>query len=363
MKTRTKFVAGTMVVAAFGIAAAVTVAGGKEDDDTRTVEVVRGNIVRKALAVGRIEPEVEVSVKSQLSGVVRKEFADMGDFVRAGAPLLEIQPNPTPLELVEARRQVEMNGIGLAELKRRRDRLDSLRSNNYVSQEEFEAVDRQYSEARLRLKMARERLALLESGRVTIGKQKVETTITSPITGFVLEKMVEIGDPVVPLTTYQEGTVLLTMAEMGHLLFRGTVDEIDVGLLRESMPATIKIGALPGSSIQGELTKISLKGKKEENATKFPVEIALHPNDTTVLRAGYSANADIVVERRDSVLVIPERLIRFSGDTTRVQVKLAGAKTEERVIRTGLSDGIHIEVLSGLEEGERVVEPPPREIS
>src|SRR3989304_2068312 len=156
--------------------------------------------------------------------------------------------------------------------------------------------------------MARERLGLLEEGKVNVATDRIETVVRSPITGFILEKTVEIGDPVVPLSTYQEGTVLLTMAAMSDLLFRGTVDEIDVGKLKEGMPVLIKIGALPAADVEGRVAKISLKARKQDNATVFPVEISLADTHGAVLRAGYSANADIIIARRDSALMIPERL-------------------------------------------------------
>ncbi|MCG8468112.1 MAG: efflux RND transporter periplasmic adaptor subunit [Gemmatimonadetes bacterium] len=364
MKRGTKVLVSTIVVAAIGgTAFMVSTAGGSEDGTSRSVVVERGEIVDKALAVGRIEPLVEVSVKSQLAGVVRRMYKEPGEYVQRGEPLLEVQPNPTPIELVEARRNVELREIELDQLERNRNRLEELRAQDYVSAEEFESVDRSYNEAKLQVQIAQERLALLSEGRVTIGEEQVETVITSPIAGFILEKMVEIGDPVVPLTTFQEGTVLMAMAEMEELLFRGTVDEIDVGRLSEGMPVEIKIGALPEADVGGRLSKISLKGRDEENATIFPVEIAVAPAQGTTLRAGYSANADVIIERRSDVLVIPERLVRFEDEAAFVTLWMGPEETEEREIETGLSDGINIEVTSGLAEGDRVMEPPQREIT
>jgi HlyD family secretion protein len=364
MKRRTKIILGAVgAVTIIAVGSAVILGDGKaKNGEARTIEVSRGEIVDKALAVGTIVPEVEVSVKSMLSGVVSKEFADIGDFVEAGMPLLEVKPNPTPLELVDARRQVELKQIELDNLKKEIGRQRSLQEKGLVSQQEFESVQRRYSESAIQVQMAKERLALLEKGKVTIANENIETVVKSPIKGFILEKMVEIGDPVVPLTSYQEGTVLMTMADMKDLIFRGTVDEIDVGRLRETMPAQIKVGALPSAHISGVLNKISLKAKKEDNATVFPVEISLEHTNGSVLRAGYSANADIIIEKRDSVLLIPERLVTFSGDTARVTVKLPDGNTEERVIETGLSDAINIEVVSGLKKGDMVVEKPPKEI-
>jgi HlyD family secretion protein len=364
MKQHTRYLIGAIIVigGAAGVAVVRSKADGTEDGTTKTVTVERGEIVDRALAVGTIEPEIEIEVKSQISGVVRARFADVGDFVRAGDPLLEIKPNPTPLELAEARRQVELRRLELENLRKDAGRLVALKDQGLVSDQEYEGTQRRLSEVEVQVQMAAERLALLESGKVRIAGDDIETVVRSPITGFILEKMVEIGDPVVPLSTYQEGTVLLTMAEMSDLLFRGTVDEIDVGKLEEGMPAAIKIGALPDARVDGRVAKISLKARKQDNAAVFPVEIALVDTHGAILRAGYSANADIIIARRDSALVIPERLVRFAGDSATVTVLLADGKTETRTITTGLSDALNVEVRSGLAEGEKVVEPPQRQI-
>ncbi len=364
MKRRTKIVLGVLglgIVLA-GVGVVRSKAAGSADGTTKTVPVSRGQIVEKALAVGTIEPRVEISVKSQISGVVGRLYADVGDLVKAGDPLLEVKPNPTPLELADARRQVELRQIELDNLKRDITRQSSLKEQGLVSEREYEATQQHYAESQVQLKMTQERLALLEEGKVNVANDRIETVVRSPITGFILEKTVQIGDPVVPLTTYQEGTVLMTMAEMKDLMFRGTVDEIDVGKLHEGMPVTIKIGALPEAKIDGMLSKISLKAKKQESATVFPVEISLVDMHGTQLRAGYSANADIIIAQRDSAVMIPERLVTFAGDSATVTVLLPDGKAEKRAIKTGLSDALNVEVVSGLKEGEKVVEPAPREI-
>lgn len=363
-----------LVVIVVVTAAVMSSGNGEEDNEIPAVEVTRGDIVDKALAVGTIEPRVEVSVKSQVSGVIKRQFADVGDFVNAGAPLLEIQPNPTPRELIDAERQIELREIEVAQLKSEFERQQQLFEKQLIAKQEFERAQRSYEEAKLQVQMAREQLALLREGRVTTSKGNIETLVRAPVSGFILDKMIEIGDPVVPLTTYQEGTVLMTMANMDDLIFRGTVDEIDVGRLRESMPTQIKVGALPGAEVTGALSKIWLKATKEENSTVFPVEIEIveavkrdlsQPEaepTPVVLRAGYSANAEIIIEQRNDVLLIPERVVEFEGDSASVRVLLADNQTEERLIETGLSDAINIEVLDGLEEGDKVREKPPKEI-
>lgn len=342
---------------------AVRLLGDDGSSEVRTVEVVRDSIVRKALAVGNIEPDVEVAVKSQVAGVVGRLMVEEGDFVEAGQPLIEVRPNPTPIELADAKRQVQLREIDLENLSRDVERKRELRDKEYITQEELETAERSFQQAQVQAQMARERVALFETGRVRIDNRNIEGVIRSPIDGFVLETLVEEGDPVVPLSNFQEGTVLATMAAMDNLIFRGTVDEIDVGRLREGMPASIKVGALPEASVEGEVHSISLKARSEDNATVFPIEIRLTAVHGAELRAGYSANADVIIERRDDVLAIPERLIEFRGDTAVVRVLDAADVSSERTIRTGLSDAVTIEVVEGLEEGERVVEPPPREIS
>ncbi len=363
MKTRAKVGMGLVgLIAVAGTVAAMSLRGGNGDEGPTTVEVARGSIIQKALAIGNIEPDVEIGVKSQISGVVRELFVEAGDFLSAGDRLLEVKPNPTPIELAESSRQVELREIELENMERDLRRKQELRERDFITQEELELAEREFERAQIQVQMARERVALLETGRVRIANRNIEGVIRSPIDGFVLETRVESGDPVVPLSAFQEGTVLITMAAMSNLIFRGTVDEIDVGKLREGMPADVKVGALPDAAVSGEVYAISLKARTEDNATVFPIEVTLTEVGEAVLRAGYSANVDIIIDRRDDVLVIPERLIRVEEGVSEVTVLLPGGETEDRVIETGLSDALTIEVLAGLEEGDLVIEPPPREI-
>lgn len=326
------------------------------------VKVVRSTIVDKALAVGTIEPENEISVKSKVSGAVKKIFADAGTYVRAGQPLLEVKPDPTPLELAESKRNAQLAEVELANMKKESVRQQSLMQKQLISTREFEDFQQKYDESELRLKLAHERLQLLERGAVDIGGTLIESIVKAPIDGFVLSKTVEVGDPVTPLTSFQEGTVLMKMANMERLLFKGTVDEIDVGRLREGMEAEIKVGARPSDKVVGRLTKISLKAEKKENATVFPIEISIPKASNTVLRAGYSANANIIIQKKDSVLSIPERVVTFRNDSAFVRVSLGPERDEERLVKTGLSDAITIEITSGLKEGEEVVEKPVKKI-
>ena len=326
------------------------------------VKVQRGNIVEKALAVGTIEPENEISVKSQVGGVVKQIFADAGTYVNAGDPLLEVKPDPAPIELADAKRQVQLTEVEVVNVAKDQVREDSLIKKQLISRKEYEDAQRRFQEANLHLNIAKERLALLESGKVSIGDTQIESIIKAPISGYVLSKSVEAGDPVTPMTTYQEGTVLMKMANMDRLLFKGTVDEIDVGKLKEGMPTELKVGALPNDTIRGTLRKISLKAEMKENATVFPIEILIPAASNATLRAGYSANANIIIQKKENVLMIPERVVTFRNDSSIVQCALAGGKNDQRSIKTGLSDAINIEVVAGLKEGDEVFEKPVKKI-
>ena len=355
---------GVLVIVLAALAVGLTRGkGNKGKGKIVTVKVQRTNIVEKALAVGTIAPEIEISVKSKISGVVQKLYAQVGDYVEAGDPLLEIRPDPTPLELAEAKRHVEMTEIELQNLGRELDRQKQLKEKGLVSEKEFDDLNQQYDEAALRQQMAKEKLALIEKGKVRIANTDIETVIKAPITGFILEKSVNVGDPVVPLTSYQAGTELLKMADMKKLMFKGTVDEIDVGKIAEGMTTELQIGALPGKPVKGHVSLISLKAKKEENTTVFPIEIVIDETGGVVLRAGFSANANIIIAKKDSVLAIPERVVTFRSDSAFVRIPLGDNKSKEQYIKTGLSDAIQIEVISGLKEGQEVLEKEVKEIT
>lgn len=336
---------------------------GDDQSDPHVVAEI-GTVVEKALATGTIEPQNEIEIKSKLSGVVTTFFAEPGDYVRKGDPLMEVSPDPTPLELVEAKRNLERSLNEEDNLSRELERMRVLNQRNLISDQEFENLQQQYNDVTVRTQIDRERLELLESGRIMIGDALIESIIRAPIDGFILEKMIEIGEPVVPLTSYQAGTPLMTIAEMDNLEFKGTLDEIDVGKVTEGMPAEIKIGALTDVTILGEVSRISLKAQQVENATVFPIEIAITEMNGATLRAGYSANADIIIERKEEILTIPERVITMRDD--RYYIEVAGSEEGERIekeIEVGLSDAITIEVISGVSEGDEILERQPRTLT
>jgi HlyD family secretion protein len=362
-KKRLIWIGGIAVVLAIATIAIAKSKSSKPNENARkTVKVERKTIIDKALAVGSIEPLNEIAVKAKVSGVVGRLFVEAGDYVEKGSIVVEINPDPTPLEMVQAKREVEMVEIAMQNLKKELSRSLTMKEKGLISDQEFEALQRQYDEAVLRYKTSTEQLELIEKGKIRTAETNIETVVKAPISGFILEKLVNIGDPVVPLTSYQPGTPILRMADMKDLLFKGTVDEIDVGKISEGMMTELQIGALPGKNVKGKVKLISLKAQKEDNQTVFPVEIMVTDLDGSVLRAGYSANASIIIAQKDSVLSIPERVVTFQNDSSFVFIPKGEKDKEKVVIKTGLSDAITIEVLEGLQEGQEVLEKEVRQI-
>ncbi|MBN1998079.1 efflux RND transporter periplasmic adaptor subunit [candidate division KSB1 bacterium] len=364
-KSKKRLIWGIVIVIAAGLLflGFKIMSAPKKNIEQKTIKVERKDIVDKALAVGSIEPEVEVAVKSKISGVVRKLYIEVGDFVKAGDPLLEVKPDPTPLELAEAKRNVEMRAIEMETLKKEVERNKQMKAKGLISDHEYEILLQRYDESALSHQIACERLDLIEKGKVRIAETNIETVVKASVSGFVLEKLVNVGDPVVPLTSYQAGTELLKMADMNKLIFKGTVDEIDVGKIKESLLAELQIGALPGKKVLGHVSLISLKARKIDNTTVFPVEISIDSTFGAILRAGFSANAHIIIAKRDSVLSVPERVVTFKNDSAFVNLPVPEGEPKETYIETGLSDAIYIEVKSGLEEGQEVLEKKIKEIT
>jgi HlyD family secretion protein len=334
---------------------------GQKKVAPKLVAASRGDIVEKALAVGTIEPEQEIKVKSTIPGIVAEVLFKVGDAVKEGAPLFKISPNPTPIEYVEARRAMELAEVTMLKLKSDWTRQLELYKGNLISKAEMDAIEGAYREDELRYKTAAERFELLEKGRIRLSNRDINSFVNSPISGVVLSQSVFQGDPVVPLTNFQPGTELCSLADMSSLLFKGTVDEIDVGKIADGMDAEIQIGALPDAKIAARVDRIFPKAKKEGNATLFDIWIVIKDASGIRLRAGFSATASIRIRESRQVVIIPERLVLFEDGKRFVEVP-DGEATKKVEVRTGLSDGLNIEILDGLKEGDQVVERPPREI-
>ena len=339
--------------------------GRKNDGGLKQVEVTTGTIVEKAVAVGQIQPRQKFSVKSKISGIVRSAMIQVGDTVKTGDPLFEIAPDPTPMEVTEVDRQVDSAQASFRRAESDYNRALELSRTGVMPKSDTDAKKEAYELARVALKKAEQNRELVRRGRLTASGK--ESIIRAPAAGTVLTRTVNEGDPIVPLTSYQPGTEMATIADMSDLIFKGTVDEIDVGKLSVGMTTRIKVGALPTDVVTGHVSRIAPQAQQKEGATLFDVEVELDPGQKITLRAGYSANADVIIREKKDVLTIPERLVTFEDGGKKATVEIAGLGPKDQPkkveIKTGVSDGLNIEVLSGLKKGDHVVERPPKEIS
>jgi HlyD family secretion protein len=336
----------------------------RNQEKYRLVPVKRGRIIVKALAIGQINPKQEVEVKSKIRGIVKNKYVEVGDSVAKGDPLMEVDPDPTPQEYSRAKRQMELARIAMDNAEKEYKRYEQLRDKQWVSQQELEDYKEIYDDKELRFKLAQEDFDLISKGKIDVYGKAIDNIIKSPIDGTVLDVLVDEGDPVVPLTSSQPGTPLLTVANMKELIFEGTVDEIDIGKIREGISANLKAGAIPDEVIVGYVSEIAPKANREGNTTLFDIEIAITNANPDKLRAGYSVNAEIIIDKAENVLVVPERLIIYSNETTYVEISHHSEQEtiEMREISVSLSDGMNTRVESGLKENEMVVERPPKEL-
>ena len=339
----------------------------KKENGLNLVEATVGSITEKAVAVGQIQPRQKFSVKSKISGNVRSCRIQVGDAVRTGDPLFEIAPDPTPLEQTEVDRQVDSAQASYNRAKVDFERSVELQRQGIVPKSDVDTRRETYELAKIALEKAQQNRELTRKGRVVTASADIDSIIRAPSAGTILTRTVNPGDPVVPLTSYQPGTEMATIADMKDLIFKGTVDEIDVGKLRVPMPARIKVGALPTDVITGRVSRIAPQAQQKEGATLFDVEIELDPSANVTLRAGYSANADLIIREKKEILTIPERLVIFEDGGKKTFVELPAAKPKDPPkkvpVKIGISDGLNVEILEGLKKGDSVIQRPPKEIS
>ena len=266
-------------VVAFAAAVAVGVwliagDGGERDGAARTVRVARGTVVREAVAVGRIEAEHEIPIKSPSGGIVTRIFVRPGQRVKTGDPLIEVRPEPTSRTFIEAERAIRLARDGETQAQEfvEGKHLASWLTRFVMGGQNLERMKRAAQMGRER---AEENLKLLKDGVVEVEGRILDFVVRSPVDAHVLIIRSREGEPIVPSSSYGSGTVTMLLADMNRPVFRGTVDEIDVGRLREGMPASLSIGALPGQTISGQLEEIALKGVPRDNATQFDVRIAI----------------------------------------------------------------------------------------
>lgn len=311
-------------------------------------------IIRKTVATGSIIPRREIEIKSQVSGVVDRIYVDAGQVAKKSQLLAKIRIIPNSVALNNAQTQLRSARINYDNSKKEKERQEQLFRDNIISEVE-------YNEFKLDFELKEETLSAAESNLQLVreGASKKAGTATnevrSTVEGMILDVPVREGSFVIESNTFNEGTTIVSIANMQEMIFEGKVDESEVGKIKEGMPLKLIIGALEGESFDAVLEYISPKGVEEEGAIQFEVRAAIEIQSDVFLRAGYSANADIVLEQKDDVLAIKEsNLIFEDDDKIFIEVMTGHQQFEKREIDTGISDGINIEVVSGLTQTERL---------
>ena len=314
-----------------------------------TVEKLRkNNVVKKTVANGKIVPRKEILIKPVVSGIIAELYVEAGDEVKKDQPLAKIKIVPDMLSLSNAENRVRNAEIGVQYAQLTFDRNKPLSDKGVISASEMQGYDVALKNAKQELGAAQEALQVVRDG---ISRSSAGNTIVrSTITGMVLDVPVKEGNSVIERNNFNEGTTIASVADMADLIFQGKVDESEVGKVKLGMPVVLTVGAIENAKWDAELEYIAPKGVEENGAVQFEIRAAVKLKEGQRLRSGYSANADIVLEKRDSVLTVPESIVEFNkqGDSAFVQVK-DGEGWKRTWIKTGLSDGINLEVLSGVD--------------
>ena len=352
LRTLVPLLVGVVALGGFALTLAFLVWRSQEEPEVaETLSASHADIVVKTVATGAIVPRNEVGVKSRVSGVVDELFVEPGHLVAAGDRIATIRILPDAATLNSAQSQAQSAGITLADARAERDRVQQLVGAGAASARELQRAQTAYDLAAQDAAAARRNLQIVREGAA--GGTDVSTEVRSPVGGMVLSVDVKVGYSVIESNTFNEGTTVAYVADMDDLVFEGFLDESEVGRVREGLDLGLTVGALQDERLQGVLEYISPKGIEQDGAVQFEIRAAITPPDDVFVRAGSSANADIVLDRAEEVLSIDERALRFEGERTYVLL----ADGTERDLDLGLSDGIRIQVKAGLTMTDEVVVP------
>ena len=322
-----------------------------------TVRVSRSDLEQVTVATGKIEPRDEIEIKPQISGIIAEIYKEAGQKVKAGEILAKVKVIPEMSSLNAAQSRVRLAAISLKQAKTDYDRMKNLFDQKLVSAEEFEKADVTLKQAEEEKLAADDNLEIVKEGISKNNASLSSTFIRSTITGLILDVPVKVGNSVIMSNTFNDGTTIATVADMTNLIFKGKIDETEVGRIHEGMPVKISLGALQDVPLEAKLEYISPKGEEENGANQFEIKAAVDVPDSITIRSGYSANATIVLKSVKGVLVVPESVLEFSGDTSFVNVltdSVPQQKFERRRVSLGMSDGIGMELKQGVAEGDIV---------
>lgn len=325
-----------------------------EVDEYETLEVGRQTISKTSVVTGKIVPRNEVNIKPQINGIIAELYKEAGQLVQQNEVIAKLKVIPDMSQLSSAESRLRLSDINLKQAETNYLREKALYDKDLVSAEEYDKVFQALSQAKEERAAAQEALEVIRDGVSSNNATGSTTLVRSTITGLILDIPVKVGNSVIQANTMNEGTTVATVANMNDLIFDGNIDETEVGLLVEGMPMTISIGAIPEYSSQAKLEYISPKAVENNGANQFEIKAAVAMNSKHMIRSGYSANAEIVLQQVDSVLSISESALEFSGDSCFVYVAKPESGYDRTYVETGLSDGINIEVKSGLKPGDKI---------
>ncbi len=312
---------------------------------------------KSTLLTGAIEPRDEIEIKPQISGIISEILVEAGQQVHEGDVIAKIKVIPDESQLSSAKFRVEEAERQYELAKSKHERTEELYNKKYVSREEFEESATSLANAKITLESSRDALSIVRDGVSSKNAQGSNTLVRATITGLVLDVPVKVGTSVIQSNTFNDGTTIAKVADMNDLIFKGKVDETEVGQLFVGQPMIITVGALRDLSSDATIGYIAPKAVSENGTNTFEIKAAVKIDDERALRAGYSANASVTLDKVENVLAIPESVVEFEGDDAYVYVLTGDEKEqkfERRKIETGLSDGITIEVKSGVEASDRL---------
>ena len=312
------------------------------------VSPVVKDIDKMTVVTGKIVPRDEINVKPQISGIITEVFKEPGESVKEGEVIAKVKVIPEMSSLSSAQSRVRLSEINLNQAQINLDREQELFDKLLISREEYEKVLQARDQAKAEYDAAVDALEVIRDGVSSSNASSSSTLIRSTISGLVLDVPVKVGNSVILSNTFNDGTTIAVVADMNDLIFDGKIDETEVGRLKEGMPVTITVGALKDLRFEAVLEYISPKANENNGTNEFQIKAAVTVPSDVKMRSGYSANARIVLERAEGVLTIPESTLEFAGDTVYVNVLGDDDEYHRRDISTGISNGIDIEVKSGI---------------
>ena len=320
--------------------------------------VEEGNVENTSVATGKVSPRDEILIKPQISGIISEVLKEAGDFVKQGDIIATVKVIPEVAQLNSAESRVNVAQINLTQVRAEHERQKDLFSKGVIAKEEMDKSDADYKKAIEELENSKDNLDIVKTGISKKTAQYSNTQIRSTITGMILDVPVKAGNSVIQANTFNDGTTIATVANMNDMIFIGKIDETEVGRVHTGMPIKLSVGAIEGKKFDAILEYIAPKGVEENGAILFEIKAAARIPDTVMVRAGYSANAAIVLAKVEKILTIPESTITFSNDSSFVYILTDTIDQKQvfdkKLVKVGLSDGIKVEVKEGLSKGQKV---------